>query len=47
MDFESFEGPQYVAILSLLLKRMKLQIDSNWSTEITQPKIGVTKIEFF
>jgi len=47
IDFEIFRWFLVVPILSLLLKCITLQIDSNRSTEITEPKIGVAKIQFF
>ena len=47
IDFEKLDGPWYVPILSLSLKCLTLQIDSNRSIEITEPKIGVAKIQFF
>jgi len=47
IDFENLDGPWYVPIFSLLLKCIKLQIDSNQSIEIIEPKIGFAKIQFF
>jgi len=46
IDFENFRWFLVVPIL-LLLKCITLQIDSKRSIEITEPKTGVTKIQFF
>ena len=47
IDFEKFRWFLVVPVLSLLLKCITLQIDSNRSIEITEPKTGVAKIQFF
>ena len=44
---KSLDGPWYVPTWSLLLKCIKLQIDSNRSIEVIEPKIGVAKVNFF
>jgi len=46
IDFEKFRWFLVIPILSLLLKCITLQIDSNQSIEVTEPKIGVAKIVF-
>jgi hypothetical protein len=43
---KSLGGPWYVSLLSLLLKCINLHTDSNRSTEIREPKIGVARTEF-
>jgi len=47
IDFEKCRWFLVVPILSFLLKCITLQIDSNRSIEITEPKIGVAKKKFF